>query len=114
MRAATAAGAGPASTRRFVAGSTRRFSPSSDLAPSRTRSPGSPNTTSSPVQIPETKTLTAPVQRLRTVPSTQRTPVLDRDAIEKGSPNHFIVSRESRKGAERRPFLPCQASSPNL
>src|SRR5688572_21406 len=46
------AGAGPASTRAFLNGSTLRFMPSSDLAPRRNRSPGSPNTISSTVEVP--------------------------------------------------------------
>src|SRR4249919_1066724 len=47
--AVTAASIGPADTSRFPTRSTFRFSPSSDRAPSRPRSPGSPNTTSSVV-----------------------------------------------------------------
>src|SRR5258706_3486340 len=46
--AAAAAGAGPASTSFLLTGSTRKLSPSSVRDPSRARSPGSPNTTSSP------------------------------------------------------------------
>src|SRR5213593_1782083 len=68
----TAAGAGPASISCLLSGSTRRFSPSNDRAPSRTRSPASPNTTSSRVSMPATRTITPPVQRASTVPSACR------------------------------------------
>ncbi len=52
--AAAAAGAGPASTNRLVTGSIRKLSPSRVRDPSITRSPGSPNTTSSVVRLPAT------------------------------------------------------------
>src|SRR5213592_2034714 len=68
----TAAGAGPASISCLLSGSTRRFSPSNDREPSRTRSPASPNTTSSRVSMPATRTITPPVQRASTVPSACR------------------------------------------
>src|SRR6266576_1197182 len=68
----TAAGAGPASISCLLSGSTRRFSPSNDREPSRTRSPASPNTTSSRVSMPATRTITPPVQRASTVPSAWR------------------------------------------
>src|SRR5216110_1164483 len=68
----TAAGAGPVSISCLLSGSTRRFSPSNDREPSRTRSPASPNTTSSRVSMPATRTITPPVQRASTVPSACR------------------------------------------
>src|SRR5207302_6232180 len=63
-----AAGAGPESISCFLSGSTRRFMPSSECAPRRIRSPDSPNTTSSSVSMPATRTRTPPVQRASTVP----------------------------------------------
>src|SRR5438445_7331916 len=68
----TAAGAGPASISCLLSGSTRRFSPSNDREPSRTRSPASPNTTSSRVSMPATRTITPAVQRASPVPSACR------------------------------------------
>src|SRR5438874_8151148 len=68
----TAAEAGPASISCLLSGSTRRFSPSNAPEPSRTRSPASPNTTSSRVSMPATRTITPPVQRASTVPSACR------------------------------------------
>src|SRR5258708_3185304 len=56
----------------IVTGSTRRFNPSSDLAPSSVRSAGSPKTTSSQVWTPATRTITPPVQRVRADPSACR------------------------------------------
>src|SRR5437867_1589279 len=50
--AVAAAGAGPASTNCFVTGSTRRLSPSMLREPSSMRSPGMPNTISSPTLFP--------------------------------------------------------------
>lgn len=50
--AATAAGAGPASTRRFETGSIVTLSPSSERKTSSTRSCASPNTMSSTVTVP--------------------------------------------------------------
>src|SRR5439155_8115198 len=52
--AAVAAGAGPASTNRLVTGSIRKLSPSRVPEPNNTRSPGSPNTTSSAARFPTT------------------------------------------------------------
>src|SRR4051812_49403875 len=69
---AAATGAGPASTSCLVTGSTRRVSPSSVRAPSKTRSPASPNTTSSAVLLPATCTRAAPAHRSRIEPSAWR------------------------------------------
>src|SRR5438105_3042264 len=52
--AAAAAGAGPASTNRLVTGSTRKLRPSRVRDPRRTRSPATPNTTSSAARFPTT------------------------------------------------------------
>ena len=49
---ATAAGTGPAFTSRLLTGSTQRLSPSNERAPGKTRSPGSPKTTSSVAVVP--------------------------------------------------------------
>src|SRR3989454_6164540 len=67
--AAAAAGAGPASTNCLVTGSIRKLSPSRVRDPSITRSPSSPNTTSSVVRLPATWMNAAPVRRSRTVPA---------------------------------------------
>src|SRR6266542_4326778 len=66
--AVVAAGAGPASTNCFVTGSTRRLSPSMLREPSSTRSPGMPNTISSPTRFPAKWSHTVPVHRSRIVP----------------------------------------------
>src|SRR6266704_1693307 len=56
LYAAAAAGAGPASINRLVTGSIRKLSPSRVREPNSTRSPGSPNTTSSAARFPATST----------------------------------------------------------
>src|SRR5881275_3036012 len=64
--------------------------PSSECAPRRIRSPGSPNTTSSLVSMPPTRTRTPPVQRASTVPLAWR----------KCHTLIRLISRDSRAAAE--------------
>ena len=68
LYARAAAGAGPASTSNLLTGSTRTFRPSSDRAPSKVRSPGSPNTTSSIVSRSPARTAAHPAHRVNSVP----------------------------------------------
>src|SRR5204863_729439 len=70
--ASAAAGAGPASTNCLVTGSIRKLSPARVREPNNTRSPGSPNTTSSLVRLPATWMNAAPVRRSRIVASACR------------------------------------------
>src|SRR5258708_18744103 len=77
----------------IVTGSTRRFNPSSDLAPSSVRSAGSPKTTSSQVWTPATRTITPPVQRVRADPSACRKRNVLRSeehTSELQSPDHLV------------------------